>query len=69
MKRITITIVLIVGIFIVDQIVHLAPHEGAFWQHLPGGYGVFGLIVCLAIIFTAKGLGMGLLKEEKDEEW
>ncbi len=62
MKR---ALIVATGLLIFAGIDWLVPieHHGAFWQHWPGGYGLFGFLVCLLIIIVAKSLGTILLKD------
>lgn len=63
MKRLWITIVLLIVMIAIDWLRPIAHHEGAPWQEWPGGYGLFGLIVCLILIAGAKALGaLGILR-------
>ena len=68
MKKLVITILILLSITAIDLFLPMA-HEGAFWQHWPGGYGLFGILFCLLLIIVAKTLGDLILFKagEKDD--
>ncbi len=57
------------GLFaIADIVLPLKHHTGAFWQNIPGGYALLGVIGCIALIIIAKALaGLGIQREGEND--
>ncbi len=69
MKQALLILSLLTGMASIDWLFLRGEHHGVFWQDMPAGYGFFGLLISLLLMWFAKTvIGSFVLRSGDDDD-